>query len=224
LRLKNLIRKYNIGFVISFIGTDGSGKSTIIESIKPSLKKKFNQGVYYEHLRPNKFPSIASLFGRSESFQETVVDPHRSSQSGFLVSLIRWSYYMLDYTLGFYIKVFPKVKACSCIWIFDRYYYDYFIDPMRLRVKLPKAILKFGQFLIPEPDIIICLGTDPEIIHKRKPELPYDEVKRQVKELKMFCTNHKRSIWIDTGKSIETSSSEAFEAIMLCYNNKNKQV
>lgn len=220
MKLKNLIRKRNIGLVISFIGTDGSGKSTIIESIKPSLKKKFNQGVFYEHLRPNKFPSIARLFGRSECLQERVFNPHSSSQSGFLVSLIRWSYYMLDYTLGFYIKVFPKVKASSCIWIFDRYYYDYFIDPMRLRVKLPKVILKFGQFIICEPDIIICLGTKAEIIHKRKPELPLSEVKRQVKELRNFCRFNKRSVWIDTGEAIDISVDQTIEAIMTCLHNK----
>jgi thymidylate kinase len=218
------VNKHNVGLVVCFIGTDGSGKSTIIESIKPFLKKKFNHGVYYEHMRPNKFPSIASIFGKLESVQGSVVDPHSSPPSGFLGSLIRWAYYMLDYTLGFHIKVAPKVKAGSCIWIFDRYYYDYLIDPLRSRVKLPKSFLKFGQFIIPEPDIIICLGTDPEIIHKRKPELPFGEVKRQVKELKMFCANHESSIWIDTSKSINASSIEVFEVIMLCYINKMKQV
>lgn len=222
--IKSLEKKNNVGLVICFIGTDGSGKSTIIDTIKPSLETKFNGGVYYEHLRPNYLPSIASIFRRSVSFNEPVVDPHSSPQSGFLVSFVRWSYYMLDYTLGYFIKVFPKLKANSCVWVFDRYYYDYFIDPIRLRVKLPKLILKFGQFIISEPDIIICLGTDPQIIHKRKPELQLDEVKRQVKELKIFCNDHKRSIWIDTGKSIETSSLDAFEEIMLCYNNKIKNL
>lgn len=214
MKLKNLIRKPNKGLVISFIGTDGSGKSTIIESIKPSLIKIFNQGVHYEHLRPNKFPSIARLFGKSESSEQAVIDPHSSPQSGYFISLIRWSYYMLDYTLGFYIKVFPKVKSGSCIWIFDRYYYDYFIDPIRLRINLPKFILKLGQFIIWEPDIIICLGTKAEIIHKRKPELPLSEVKRQVMELRNFCKHNKRSLWIDTGDDIDISVNQTLEAIM----------
>ena len=218
----NQMRKNNFSLVVSFIGTDGSGKSTIIKSVKPRLEKFFSGGVYYEHMRPNKFPSIAEILGSSNSEKKSIINPHSKSQSGFIVSLIRWSYYMLDYTFGFYFKVYPKLQSEPCLWIFDRYYYDYFIDPIRSRIKLPKIILKFGQFLITEPDIIICLGTDPEIIHKRKPELPLKEVKRQVMELKVFCNNHKRAIWIDTGNSIATSSIDAFESVMKCYKFKKK--
>lgn len=202
------------GYTMAFLGTDGSGKSTIIEKIKPTLNDAFHNAVFYEHMRPNKFPSIARLMGNKENFSGPVTNPHGSSTSGFLSSLLRWSYYMLDYTFGFYLKVWPKKAIHSCVWIFDRYYYDYLIDPKRGRIKLPHLILKFGQFIIPEPDIILCLGADAETIHKRKPELPLEEVKRQVAELKRFSNSNKRAVWIDTGKSIDESSNDALEAIL----------
>ncbi len=212
IKIKRLFRQP--GYTIAFLGTDGSGKSTIIENIKPVLNEVFHNAVYYEHMRPNKFSSIARLMGNKEEFTGPVTDPHGSTTSGFLGSLLRWSYYMLDYTLGFYLKVWPKKAMRSCVWIFDRYYYDYLIDPKRGRIKLPAWILKFGQFIIPEPDIILCLGADAETIHKRKPELPLAEVERQVAELKRFSNSHKRSVWIDTGKDIEESSNDALEAIL----------
>lgn len=202
------------GYTIAFLGTDGSGKSTIIDIIKPALNDAFHNAVYYEHMRPNKFPSIARLLGNKEEFSSPVTNPHGSSTSGFFGSLLRWSYYMLDYMFGFYVKVWPKKAIRSCVWIFDRYYYDYLIDPKRGRIKLPFWILKFGQLIIPEPDIILCLGADSETIHKRKPEVPLEEVKRQVSELKTFCSANKSAVWIDTGKSIEKSSCEAMEAII----------
>jgi hypothetical protein len=75
-------------------------------------------------------------------------------------------------------------------------------------------LLKFGQFIIPQPDIIICLGAAPESIHARKPELPLKEVERQVHALKQFCANHKKAIWVDTGTSIEDSKNETLNAII----------
>jgi len=202
-------------FSIAFIGTDGSGKSTIINQVKPVLNEIFTNGVHYEHMRPNYIPSIAILLGSDkEKPNGPVTNPHGSSESGIFGSLVRWSYYMLDYTFGFYKKVYSIKANKSRVWIFDRYYYDYLIDPKRSRIKLPKWILRMGQFIIPEPDIILCLGADSEIMHNRKPELPLHEVKRQVTELKLFCANHKRAVWIDTGKSIEESSKETMEAII----------
>lgn len=201
------------GFTIAFLGTDGSGKTSIIENIKPFLSDSFHNSVYYEHMRPNKFPSIAKLFGKKEEFTETVSNPHGSSSSGFFGSLARWLYYLLDYTFGFYLKVWSKKSIKSCVWIFDRYYYDFLIDPKRARMKLPKIIFKLGQFLIPEPDLILCLGSEGHVIHKRKPELTLEEVNRQIYELKNFSQSHNRAVWIDTGKDIETSSKDAIDAI-----------
>jgi len=206
--------KANPGYTIAFLGTDGSGKSTLIDSIRPILNEAFHKGVYYEHLRPNKFPSIAKLLGKKEEFDGPVTDPHSKEPSGFLGSLLRWSYYLLDYTLGYMLKVFPKRASKSCVWIFDRYYYDYRIDKRRTRVNLPDWLLRLGQFIIPEPDLIICLGADPVSIHSRKPELTLDEVKRQVSVLSEFCSANKRAVWVDTGQSINQSVNDTMTAIL----------
>lgn len=222
IRLKNMKRMFkHPGYSIVFLGTDGSGKSTIINEVKPILLQSFHNSVYYEHLRPNLIPSIAKLLGKAESFEGPVTDPHAKVPSGFVGSFVRWSYYMIDYTLGYWLKVFPKRSLKSCVWIFDRYYYDYRIDKRRTRVNLPDWMLRFGQAIIPEPDIIICLGTDAEKIYARKPELELKEVERQVNTLKEFCAKHKRAHWVDTGGSIEQSVSDSMK-IIVAQMSKNK--
>ena len=202
------------GYSIAFLGVDGSGKSTIIENITPILNQSFHNSIYYEHSRPNKLPSIARLFGGNEELKKPVTNPHKNKPSGFLGSLLRWSYYTIDYTFGFYLKVWPKKTFRCCVWIFDRYYYDYLIDSKRTRTNLPKWIIKLGQFLIKEPDLVVCLGTDPIAIHNRKPELTIDEIEYQVKALKEFSMTHKRSIWIDTGTDIQISTNNVMEKII----------
>lgn len=209
--LKRIVNK--TGYTIVFLGTDGSGKSTIIDAITPLLNEAFHDSVYYEHMRPNKLPSIARLLGKKEDFSSPVVDPHAQNSSGFIGSIFRFSYYYLDYTLGYFLKVYPKKALKSCVWIFDRYYYDYLLDQKRARIKLPTFLIKLSAFFLPKPDMIICLGTDAEKIYARKPEISFQEVKRQVKDLKKFSTQNKRAIWIDTGVDVETSKRECLKYI-----------
>ena len=141
-------------------------------------------------------------------------NPHAAKPSGFLGSLFRLFYYTLDYTFGYFIKIYPQNVKKSTIWFFDRYYYDYLIDPKRARISLPPWIIKAVSYIVPKPDLIICLGANPDVIFKRKPELPLSEIKIQVEKLKKFVEENKNSYWIDTGKSIEVSTNQVFKLII----------
>lgn len=200
------------GYTIAFLGTDGSGKTTIIERVSPRLNEAYPKCVYYEHLRPNWIPTISRLLGKGAA-EEPDTDPHVKKQSGVVGSLFRFSYYFVDYTLGYWMKIYPRKAFHSCVWIFDRYYYEYLIDPRRTRVTLPKWVFKAGLLLIPEPDLILCLGANPETIYARKPEMTLEEVTRQVNELSAFCKKHKKAVWVDTGCSIEQSVEETMRTI-----------
>lgn len=200
------------GFAVAVMGTDGSGKSTIIQEIEPIMEAALHKKPIYEHLRPNWLPSIASLFGRRRP-AGPVTDPHASKPSGLIGSFLRLVYYSLDYIFGYWFKIYPALIRRQILYVFDRYYYDYLIDPRRSRICLPRFIIIFVKYLIPSPDLIICLGADPIVIHNRKPEISLAEVYRQVKELKTFCKNNRRAVWIDTGCSIEQSVDAALQAI-----------
>ncbi len=214
MKVKKFTRMLNKpGYTIAFLGTDGSGKSTLIDNIMPVLNETFHNAVYYKHLRPGWLPPLSHLSGREQKQAGPVINPHASQPSGFIGSLMRWVYYFVDYLLGYYVKIFPKKSTKACAFIFDRYFYDLYIDKRRARINLPGWIIRLGQALIPEPDIILCLGADPLSTHNRKPELPLLEIDRQITALKKFCSRHKRAVWIDTGKSIEDSSRDALKEI-----------
>lgn len=200
------------GFCVAVTGTDGSGKSAIINGIDPIMEAALHKKPKYEHLRPNLLPSIARLFGRP-GMTGPVTNPHASKPSGFMGSLVRLLYYTLDYIFGYWIKVYPTLVRKQNLYVFDRYYYDYLIDPRRSRINLPKWLIQAIGFLIPQPSLILCLGTDPNVIHARKPELPLEEVERQVADLRRFCKKNRRAVWIDTGCSIEESVDKALDAI-----------
>ena len=206
------------GYVIVVEGTDGSGKSFIINSITPIVNEAFHNGVVYNHLRPNWLPDIAVVLGKRKKPKEgqevkVVSDPHAGKQSGFVMSLVRWGWYMLDYTLGFLKKVWLPIHSRSKVFIFDRFYYEFYLDQKRSHVKLPNWIVRVGEFFLPKPDLILCLGGDPEKIYARKPETSLEEVKRQTAVLKEFCDKRKNAVWIDTTVKPEESIEAAMQAI-----------
>lgn len=204
------------GYTIAVLGTDGSGKSFIINSITPVLNEAFHNGIRYEHMRPNYLPSLAVAMGKKKADEPTGVcsNPHGSKPSGFIGSLIRLTYYWIDYTWGYFKKVFLDKAFKTHVWLFDRYYYDYYIDQRRARLNLPSWIIKLYGLFVPAPDLTICLGGDPEKIYARKPETSLEEVKRQTMVLKEFASTHKKAVWVDTTTTPEESIKAAMDAIV----------
>lgn len=201
-------------YIIVFLGTDGSGKSTVIKKLKPFITDITGYKIQYEHLRPNYIPSLGVALGKRTKEEEVnngpSTDPHALPPSGFGGSLIRLSYYMIDYTYGYFMKV---SHSKNVVWIFDRYYYDYYIDQKRARLSLPSWIIKLYGLFIPKPDLIMCLGGEPEKIYSRKPETSIEEVARQVQKLKKICENYENAYWVDTTTTIDETISNAEEII-----------
>lgn len=215
-KITNLKRiKKRPGYVISVLGTDGSGKSTIIDAITPWLEEAFHHGVIYRHLRPTVIPDLGVLLGKRKSESGRVVtNPHEHKPSGLVGSLVKWGYYLVDYTLGFLKLVWPQVSFKSKLFIFDRYYYDYYIDQRRMGISLPRWMIRFGGLIVPKPDLVVCLGGDPQKIYERKPETSLTEVTRQVEALKLFCSNRKNTVWVDTTTNIEDTIATTKRAIL----------
>lgn len=167
------------GIMIAFLGTDGSGKSSIINRLPEVLERSFDQTqIRYYHSRPRL------LAGRDKdgSSAGSVTDPHGKKPYGRLLSLIKFLYLNMDYILGYWLSV----KLClgkTQLVVFDRYYYDYLLDKYRYRLKLNDHIIQGCRHLIPKPDITFLLVGDPEVLYLRKKELPLTEVEQQVSRL-----------------------------------------
>lgn len=201
------------GFSVTFLGTDGSGKSTLIEAVKPIIERTLHSKLHYEHLRPNLLPPLSQLAGKPQH-KGPNTNPHGGKAAGRISSLLRFAYYYIDYIVGYWIKIYPILVKRSAMVFFDRFYYEYMIDPRRCAVRLPRGWARFWSRFIPKPDLILCLGGDPTKIYARKPETSLEEVRRQVDALQKFCNNHSRAVWIDTTASIPECVNVALSAIM----------
>ena len=200
------------GVFVAVLGADGSGKSTLIDAIRRPLSDALRSEVRCEHMRPNLLPSLARLLGRPVGKGPTT-QPHRRTPSGPLGSLMRLAYYTLDYVFGFWLKVYPALVRWPCLYVFDRYFYDYCLDPRRGGIALPRWVLRLFSLVVPKPDLVLCLGGRPEAIHRRKPELPLAEVERQMTWLSQFAKGTPRAVWIDTAGPMKATADRALRAI-----------
>ena len=174
--------------VISFMGVDGSGKSTLIYKLSKKLSKKFKK-IKYVHLRPYFFLTDKSTVN---------ANPHnKKPQKSQFESLLKIFIWLFMYIFFFFINY----RKRNQLIIFDRYAHDLLIDRIRYRFNLSKKLTKYILNLFPEPNLWIVLKAPIQLIEKRKKELPTSELKRQMKEYINFAKTKKNTLIIDTSKN-----------------------
>jgi thymidylate kinase len=182
LKVKRLV--FQTGLSVAILGTDGSGKSTVIRGLSEHLKKGFRKVQYY-HLYPKEPKSIT----------KTNVDPQGQKPHSLIISQLKLLYFAGNYHLG-YFKVYLKLVRSTLI-IFDRYFDDILVDKLRFRYNGPRLFLKIVGFFIPKPKLYLYLDAPSQVIFSRKKELTIDEIERQQKEYLALLKKKKRGYIIN---------------------------
>lgn len=160
------------GYIITFSGVDGAGKSTIIDEVKEHIDKVWRKPVVVLRHRPSILPILSAyVYGKKNAEAMTVNKmPRTGVNDNLFSSLLRWMYYLIDYVFGhFYIQW--KYLNRGYIIIYDRYYYDFICDAKRSNIVLPKRLLTLGMKAIVKPEFNFFLYAAPEVILARKQEL-----------------------------------------------------
>ncbi len=168
------------GRLIVVLGPDGVGKSTAMASLVTRLTPLYAD-IATGHLRPRILPELSEFFGRNLKEERKIghsSDNGVTEKAGFLSSLIRMSYYALDFSIGYFLKIYPKLIKGEAV-IFDRYFYDYYVDHTQKMIWLPKKILRVICALFPKPDSVFFLYATADVILSRRDDLSAAEIERQ---------------------------------------------
>ncbi len=179
-----LLKQYSLRFfprktapIISFIGPDGVGKSTVIDKFREHLKEQHAfAGVIVKHWRPGLLPSLATLIGKKHQTSDGISLPRRKA-GGFY--WFRYLYYLIDFLIGYYM-VDLRFSTTMQVVLYDRHAVDMEVDPVRFGLSSNKGLALFRK-VIPKPDITFLLSAPSELIFQRKQELEIKEIERQNK-------------------------------------------
>lgn len=171
------------GFIITFSGVDGAGKSTVISEVSELIEKRYRRPVKVLRHRPSLLPILSVYTKGSEKAQQDVINslPRQGSNKNSLSSFLRFAYYYTDYIFGQFV-IYLKYVLRGKIVLYDRYYFDFIADPRRSNIQLPKNLTETGYHLLMKPKFNFFLYAEPERILSRKKELSYQSICNLTKE------------------------------------------
>ena len=109
--------------------------------------------------------------------------------------------------------VWARRKRGGSLILFDRYYYEYFIQTEYSRC--PRSLIRFFLKLVPKPDLVILFKAPPEAIHERKPELSIEEIERQLAAYGELVRATNGGVEILSADGVEQTTTQVQQAILM---------
>ena len=175
--------RHPTGLLVSVVGPDGTGKTTLADGLESAADGLF-RGTRRLHLSPGVLPQPSRLLGRRTAADTS--QPHARQPSARAGSIARIGYLAADTLIG-WVPTVSRARARATLVILERGWYDLAVDPRRYRLGAGGRLVRLGEKLLPHPDLTLLLEAPAVEIHSRKPELPVDEIDRQLHEWRRFA-------------------------------------
>lgn len=155
------------GVVVTLVGTDGSGKSTVAAALHEQLRRYgFTTAPAYFGMARGNLPGVALLrrvLGVGSTRPQGEAGARPTMDRPWLRQAAAW-YYAGEYGWR-YLRTVAPALARRRVVIADRWVYDLRESPWP---GSPAA--RVAEALVPVPDLLVLPDAPDEVIHARKPE------------------------------------------------------
>ena len=192
--------------VICFIGTDGSGKSTLIREVSDAyVNRGIRTKLVYFGWRPFlPTTKLFSYFFRKNGFK--IVETSNKKKAKFsLLQETMLLYYFFEYLARYFVEILLSSKTM----LVDRYFYDLYAHYDYAQTS---RLFKYLMKLYPKPDCLFFLDAGVALAKQRKPEMDetlLEKHHKKYEELRKMIFAYK----IDTSKNIKDCVDEIVNLI-----------
>lgn len=198
---------YPPGLAIVLCGPDGCGKSTVAPQIVERLRGTFSPSKGRQiHWKPR-------VFTRSRENGAPETNPHGKPTRNAMASLAYFAFHWTEFLAGWWLRIFPATFKGGLV-VIDRFYFDFFVDQKRYRLRVPPSLVKIGYGLLPQPDLVFLLDAPAEVLQQRKKEVPAEESARQRAAFVELMKDVKNSVVLDATKAPEIIANDVEEAVL----------
>jgi thymidylate kinase len=177
---------------IAFLGCDGSGKSAVLDRLTDRLQTE-GWNVVRGHWRPVATPTLKTESTGAE-------DPHGKPPRGPFASFLKLGWLWIKWWMGWLGSL--RHASRSGMLLFDRYHADLLVDPVRYRFGGPVWMAGVASRMMPQPDLVICLDTDPEVLLSRKQEVSRETLEKSRSAYLHLAAGNGRIRVVDASKPL----------------------
>ena len=200
------------GTIISFIGTDGAGKSTIIAELKKKLESGPSSKVKTVYFGWRPFlptTKLLSFILKKKNYQiADKMNSNRSKEHRFsLFQEIMLGYYYIEYLSRYIFQL--RLNSSKSITLVDRYFYDMYAH---YRYAEQSRIFPTLLKMMPKPDLTIFLTVDIQTAKERKPEMDLELLQEHYQRYQKLSKLIDAKI-VKTNQQLEQSVDEILNLI-----------
>ncbi len=164
--------------LISIIGPDGAGKSTLVSSLQEYLQQHGRKvAIVYTgrgkmHMLPLVVRGVGYYYKQGERRRDQIQKPNLAWRK--VIYMAYSPVFILELGLRYLKYVIPK-RRTKHIVITDRYCTD-----MWLMKHIPLFMKKVYVNMFPKPTLTFYLYNDADVLHERRPKETREELQRQL--------------------------------------------
>jgi len=197
-RLRGKERRKSRGAFVVLVGLDGSGKTTVARRICCRVDERHSfQQVRYFHWQPKL--TRQRVFPLPDLTQVPRKQRQKQNIGRSLLSALRLLKNVVLANLAYWMRTGPLLRQGTLVLV-DRYYYNYFLDPVSVKYYGPQWLLERARSLFPRPDLVVVLKAPESTLLARKQELSADEMRRQNEILEGLRFEAREVLALDAGR------------------------